>query len=155
MLQRSIQKKNQLWAQQDVALSPKEALRRDYENAEEAISGLVSVVGWNQIPVTQEAAQDEILTAYVAVLEAFFQVAARQTWSHLVVMSPASQEKLVAKKPAQSKNQQVLALRQFLLKSYFERQQSAFTHSWHLVLKWGLVDLALEDQEIENHFLIS
>ncbi|WP_279403927.1 hypothetical protein [Secundilactobacillus kimchicus] len=67
-------------------------------------------------------------------------------------MTPDEQVAITQKRPAKSLNQQALAVQQFLLHSYFDRQQAAFKHAWHLVLKWGLVDLAVDARLLETAF---
>lgn len=154
MLQRAIQKENQRWYELDVAMAPEERLRRAYTVALQAINQLVTQTEQTSLAKSVDPVdQSGVLRAYVAVIDGFFQVAARQSWSQLIVMTDSALAKLGQKPRAKSLNQQVLSIEELLLKSHFERQQPAFEHAWHLVLKWGLVDLGLQSEAIENAFL--
>lgn len=153
MLQTAIQVENKRWYDHAYAMQPEERLRRAYVVAQTAMSQLIDLTGQTALAHQNAADSKSVLTAYVAVVDAFFQIAARQSWSQLIVMTPDEQVAITQKRPAKSLNQQALAVQQFLLHSYFDRQQAAFKHAWHLVLKWGLVDLAVDAKLLEAAFL--
>ena len=149
LLQVAIQSEHIANQAQGLSMKPELAKQRAYVQAEGAIVHLMDAMGVNDA----QSASEDLLPAYLALIDKFFLVAAKQTWSHLIVMTPDGLDELATKQLARSLNQQALATTQFLLKSYFERQQAAFEHAWHLVLKWGLVDLKLKPETIEREFL--
>lgn len=154
MLQTAIQRRTQFNYEHDVAVRPEEGLRIDYVALNVALSHLADLMGFYKLGQgTQSTSADELLSAYTDLVNCTFQVAARQTWSHLIVMAPDKLTALKQKKPAKSLSQQFLATQHFIDQSLFERQQPAFEHAWHLILKLGLVDLHFSEADIQTAFL--
>lgn len=154
LLQTAIQRRNEFNYEHKVAVSPEEGLRVDYVALNVSLAHLSDLMGWFKLG--QERAtvsNEELLQAYVEVLDHTFQVAARQTWSHLIVMKPEELEKLKQKRTAKSLSQQYLSISHFLDQSFIERQQVAFRHAWHLILKLGLVDLNFTEDQIQDAYL--
>lgn len=151
LLQSAIQYRTQFNYNNRVAIRPEEGLRVDYVVLDVALGDLAKKIGWYRLGEMPVSIDHEALVAqYVTTMTAFFNVAARQTWSHLIVMGDDELTNLMAKRPAKSLSQQYLAIRHFVDQALFERQQTAFEHAWHLFLKWGLVDLKLTPMEIET-----
>ncbi|GAA3614996.1 hypothetical protein [Secundilactobacillus similis] len=151
LLQSAIQYRTQFNYTHQVAIRPEEGLRVDYVALDIALGDLAKRVGWYRLGETPTPTDhDDLVAQYVTTMTAFFNVAARQTWSHLIVMNDDQLTALMAKRPAKSLSQQYLAIRHFVDQALFERQQTAFEHAWHLFLKWGLVDLKLTPAEIET-----
>lgn len=154
LLQTAIQRRNQFNYEHQVAVSPEEGLRVDYVALHVSLGRLADLMGWFKLGQEKPAiAPDELLKAYVEVIDHTFQVAARQTWSHLIVMTPDDLEALKQKRPAKSLSQQYLAISHFIDQSFFDRQQAAFQHAWHLILKWGFVDLGFTEEQIQTAYL--
>lgn len=154
MLQTSIQFRNQFNYDHQVAVRPEEGLRMDYVSLNVALTELASSMGWYRLGESvPEVDQATLLKQYIDVLNHVFWVAARQTWSHLIVLDDEKLKALVAKRPAKSLSQQFLTTQHFLDQSLFERQQAAFEHAWHLILKLGLVDLQFDQDQIEATYL--
>lgn len=154
LLQTSIQKRNQFNYEHQVAVRPEEALRIAYVGLNVSLAQLADLMGWFKLGEAKPATTSEkLLKAYIDVLDHAFQVAAKQTWSHLIVMKPADLANLKNKRPAKSLSQQYLSILHFIDQSYFDRQQMAFQHAWHLILKLGFVDLGLTDDQIQTAYL--
>lgn len=150
LLQSAIQYRTQFNYTHQVAIRPEEGLRVDYVALDVALGELAKQIGWYRLgETTAPVEHDQLVTQYAMTMTTFFNVAARQTWSHLIVMTDDQLLSLTKKRPAKSASQQYLAIRHFIDQSLFERQQAAFEHAWHLFLKWGLVDLKLTPTEIE------
>ncbi|GAX06909.1 dUTPase [Secundilactobacillus pentosiphilus] len=154
LLQTAIQRRNQYNYEHQVEVSSEEGLRVDYVALSVSLAHLADLMGWFKLGQAKAAvSSEELLKAYIDVIDHTFQVAARQTWSHLIVMKPDDLERLEQKRPAKSLSQQYLAISHFLDQSYFDRQQLAFQHAWHLILKLGLVDLGFAEAQIEKSYL--
>ncbi|GAX01177.1 hypothetical protein [Secundilactobacillus silagei] len=154
LLQTAIQRRNQYNYDHQVAVSPEEGLRVDYVALSVSLAHLSDLMGWFKLGQKKPAVSSEdLLKAYIEVIDHTFQVAARQTWSHLIVMKPEDLDKLAHKAPAKSPSQQYLAISHFLDQSFFDRQQAAFRHAWHLILKFGLVDLKFTETQIQDAYL--
>ncbi|GAX02713.1 dUTPase [Secundilactobacillus pentosiphilus] len=154
LLQTAIQRRNQYNYEHQVEVSSEEGLRIDYVALSVSLAHLADLMGWFKLGQAKAAvSSEELLKAYIDVIDHTFQVAARQTWSHLIVMKPDDLKRLEQKRPAKSLSQQYLATINFLDQSYFDRQQLAFQHAWHLILKLGLVDLGFAEAQIEKAYL--
>lgn len=153
LLQTTIQQRTQFNYEHQVAVKPEEGLRIDYVVLNVALSHLADLMGWYKLGQDVSPAEKEtLLQAYHDVIIATFHVAARQTWSHLVVMKPDDLAALKKKQRAKSLSQQFLATQHFIDQSLFERQQAAFKHAWHLILKLGFVDLGFSEDDIQQTF---
>lgn len=154
LLQTAIQRRNQYNYEHQVEVSSAEGLRVDYVSLSVSLAHLSDLMGWFKLgQATTSGSPEELLKAYVEVIDHTFQVAARQTWSQLIVMKTDDLENLAQKHPAKSLSQQYLAIVHFLNQSYFDRQQLAFQHAWHLILKLGLVDIGFTETQIEKAYL--
>ncbi|MFC6255357.1 hypothetical protein ACFP1H_12260 [Secundilactobacillus hailunensis] len=154
LLQTAIQRRNQYNYEHQVAVGPEEGLRVDYVALSVSLARLSDLMGWFKLGQKKpDVSSEDLLKAYIEVIDHTFQVAARQTWSHLIVMKPEDLDKLAHKAPAKSLSQQYLAISHFLDQSFFDRQQAAFRHAWHLILKLGLVDLKLTETQIQDAYL--
>lgn len=153
MLQRSIQYRTQYNYDHQIAMRPEESLRIAYVTADVELGKLVNLVGWSRPERQTENNNETLLKQYITVLDAMFQVAAKQTWSHLIVMSEGELAPLTQKQPAKSLSQQFLSINHFLDQSLFDRRQDAFKHAWHLIIKLGVVDLKLSGNQIEAGYI--
>ncbi|MTV81060.1 dUTP diphosphatase [Secundilactobacillus folii] len=154
MLQTSIQRRNQFNYEHQVAVRPEEGLRIDYVALNVSLARLANVMGWYKLGEDVDPSDSEtLLTSYVDLINRVFHVAARQTWSHLIVIKPDDLEALKEKQKAKSLSQEFLSIQHFIDQSLFERQQDAFRHAWHLILKLGLVDLGFDEETIQKTFL--
>ncbi len=154
LLQTAIQRRNQFNYEHQVAVSPEEGLRVDYVALHVSLGHLADLMGWFKLVQEKPAiSPDELLKAYVEVIDHTFQVAARQTWSHLIVMTPDDLGGFEAKRPASEFANNTCAISHFIDQSFFDRQQAAFQHAWHLILKWGFVDLGFTEEQIQTAYL--
>lgn len=154
LLQTAIQRRNQYNYEHHVEVSSEEGLRVDYVALSVSLAHLSDLMGWFKLGQPKATvSSEELLDTYIEVIDHTFQVAARQTWSHLIVMKPDDLKRLEQKQPAKSLSQQYLAIIHFLDQSFFDRQQLAFRHAWHLILKLGLVDLGFTEDQIEKAYL--
>lgn len=93
------------------------------------------------------------LQAYCNALQAFLQIANERKWTYKMLVDDELLAQIEQKWASQSLNTVYLILEQQLNKSYFENNQAAFVHAWHIFLKFGLVDLGFTAGEIEAQYL--
>ncbi len=154
MLQTAIQRRNQFLYENDIAISSDETMRGNYVRLDVALAELANVMGWFELTTTPKTMNHEMVReAYLKAMDGFFQVAAKQTWSQLIVQSDNKLAALASARKAKSLSQQYLSMKQFLYDAFLKHEQPAFEHAWHLFLKLGLVDLGLDDEELEQAFM--
>lgn len=154
MLQTAIQRRNQFLYENDIAISSDETMRGNYVRLDVALAELANAMGWFELTTTPKTADEETLrNAYLKAMDGFFQVAAKQTWSQLIVQSDDKLAALTSARKAKSLSQQYLSMKQFLYDAFLKHEQPAFEHAWHLFLKLGLVDLGFAGEELEQAFL--
>ncbi|MDN2453023.1 hypothetical protein [Lactobacillus sp. UCMA15818] len=95
----------------------------------------------------------ETLDLYCEALIPFFQVANDKKWTYLLLVSDEELHELEGKWKTQSFAKIYLILQKMLNQSYFEHQSNSFQHAWHLFLKFGVVELGLSLNQIEECFL--
>ncbi|GAJ25414.1 dimeric dUTPase [Liquorilactobacillus sucicola DSM 21376 = JCM 15457] len=93
-----------------------------------------------------------LLESYCDVLCAFFRVGNHQKWTYLMLLSDEQIEQLQHKWVSRSLAKLFMILQQQLNKSFFERQNRPFQHAWHLLLKFGLVELGFTPAQIEEEY---
>ncbi|KRL01327.1 hypothetical protein FC81_GL001470 [Liquorilactobacillus capillatus DSM 19910] len=96
--------------------------------------------------------RDELLTYYCDVLYAFCRVGNQRKWTYLMLLSDEQTIQLQQKWASQAVAKLFMILQQQLNKSFFERQNQPFLHAWHLLLKFGLVELEYTPSEIEERY---
>ncbi|MDN7145045.1 hypothetical protein QS460_03780 [Liquorilactobacillus mali] len=100
-----------------------------------------------------EKDSEKILDLYCEALVPFFQVANHKKWTYLLLVSDEQQHELEGKWKTQSFAKIYLILQKLLNQSYFEHQPNAFQHAWHIFLKFGIVELGLPLNKVEERFL--
>lgn len=121
LLQTSIQRRNQYNYENHVEVSQEEGLRNEYVALSASLAHLANLMGWYKLGEQHlPVASEQLLHAYLEVMDHTFQVAAKQTWSQLIVMTPEDLAKLAQKWPAKSLSQQYLSISHFLDQSFFD-----------------------------------
>lgn len=153
LLQDAIYFDNQVIDHRDLLMGPNGHLQEIVVNCDRALAacyqpaidyGMVK----NNINVLSH---DEVLRRFVITVHWFLLYSARKQWTHLVVMDEKDYQRLINSKEAvqlPKLDQQYLTIKYFLLASYYTHRQADFRHAWHLLLKFGLVDLHLTAHEI-------
>lgn len=115
------------------------------------LAKLAESSGW--FDVLDQPAKDEqaIKSHYLKAIELFLLFSAKKQWTHLIVMDE-KQWQLIDRAKATTKltelNKQYLAIKHFLNDAYYNHRQESFRHAWHLLIKWGMVDLGLSSDQI-------
>ncbi|MEY8441251.1 hypothetical protein AALA17_01115 [Lactobacillaceae bacterium 24-114] len=108
-------------------------------------------IDWFDVLTKKKIDHEEVVNRYLRVLELFLLYSAKKQWTHLIVMDE-KQWQLIQRPDKTDKlvelNKQYLAIKHFLGDAYYEHRQESFRHAWHLIVKWGLVDLQLSPDEV-------
>lgn len=100
----------------------------------------------------QKMKDTDILASYCDVLCAFCRVGNHQKWTYLMLLSDEETDRLRQKWVSHSFANLFMILQQQLNKSFFERQNEPFLHAWHILLKFGLVELGYTPAQIEEKY---
>lgn len=111
--------------------------------------------GWYQVLDRPGSDQQAVESSYLRALELFLLFSAKKQWTHLIVMDD-QQWQLINRAQATTKladlNKQYLAIKHFLNDAYYNHRQESFRHAWHLLIKWGMVDLHFTADQITNGY---
>ncbi|PWG00938.1 hypothetical protein [Levilactobacillus bambusae] len=147
MLQQTIIADNAFKANHQVTLSGQQGKERAYVQCDTALANLRSTAD-----LSNEANVSEISQRYAAGLIGFLLIAAKQTWSQVIVMKPDDYQRLLKTKVSSDWDEHYLITKRLIFNSYFEHRQDDFRHAWRLYLKFGLVDLKLSETAIREAF---
>lgn len=152
LLQDAIYCDNQVIDRRDLLMGPTSHLQEIIVRCEQSLAECYQPeINYSFTEQTRELSHEELLQRYVTAIHWFLLYSARKQWTHLVVMSDESYQRLVDSKVSQhlaDSDKQYLTIQYFLLASYYTHRQEDFRHAWHLLLKYGLVDLKLLPEEI-------
>lgn len=115
------------------------------------LAKLADQAGWYKVLSDEEPDQSSLLNHYVNALELLLLYSAKRQWTHLVVVNDATLKRITTADRAtklEDLNKEYLAIKHFLQGGFYSNRQDDFRHAWHLLLKMGLVDFQLSDQEI-------
>ena len=151
LLQDAIYLDNQLIDKRDLLLGPEGHLREIMVRLDQSLTSCYQSKFDYGLVKHQALTHTELLQAYTVAMQWMLIFSARNQWTHLVVMDKDAFQRIIAADPADKAtvaDQQYLAIKQFMFSAYTTHQQDYYRHAWHLFLKWGLVDLQLEENEI-------
>lgn len=116
-------------------------------------SQCAQLAGWNLLRKDYQADQQKLLTAYCQCLNLMLLWAAKRQWTHLVVLDDDGWQRIAEADQStkvQDLNKQFLAITRLLTDVQFSHSQDSYRHAWHMILKFGLVDLGFADHAIED-----
>ena len=131
------EKKNYL-VQRD--FSDKEILGQAYINWQVAQADLIKAV---------KVAPDQLLAAYGEFLLAFARIANQRQWAYKLLLDETTIANFKNKWQAPSQSSVFLIMNQLVNKSFFSNDMEAFTHAWHIIIKFGLVELQISETELD------
>lgn len=153
LLQDAIYFDNQVIDQRDLLMGPtahlQEILVRCDQSLADCYQPAISYAFDNQSVV--RPSHQAVVENFVTTLHWFLLFSARKQWTHLVVMSTTDYHHLMTSEPVKQladQDKEYLTIKYFLFASYYTHRQEDFRHAWHLLLKYGLVDLQLSEEEI-------
>lgn len=112
--------------------------------------GITAALG--DLAKAYRGSQAEKLDAYCAVLRYFLEIGSDRQWLYKMLLSDEELQAMQEKWQAPSINTVFLILEQQLLNCYFKHQEAAFLHAWHILIKFGLVELGFSPAAIEERF---
>lgn len=115
------------------------------------LAKLADSTGWYKVLSNEQADRPSLLNHYVNAVELLLLYSAKRQWTHLVVIDDPTLKRITTADRATKLadlNKEYLAVKHFLQGGFYSNRQDDFRHAWHLLLKMGLVDFKLSDQEI-------
>ena len=125
-------------AQKD--FSDKEVLGQAYVNWQVAQGQLIQAIKQDE---------SQLLEAYGNLLLAFCRIANSRQWAYKLLIEPDQLAQFKAKWQAPSQTSVFLIMNKLINKSFFENDMEAFSHAWHIIIKYGLVELKLDEAKID------
>lgn len=158
LLQQSIRLDQDITTRQQIHWQQPERLQNAMVSLDVELAEMANTSEWFKVWKIHKGKADAgktkretLLNEYVDAMDFFFLVSAIQQWTHLIPLTPAQLTDLNEKKPTDL-NKQYLAIKHLLYNAYFDHQQEAYRHAWHVFLKIGLVDFGFTQDEIQNAF---
>lgn len=140
---------------QELEIGPKVRQQTIFVNLDNELAKLADANGWFKVLTKPEPDSQAILNHYCRALELMLLYSAKRQWTHLVVLDDATMKRITdadrATKLADL-NKEYLAIKHFLAGGYYSNRQDDFRHAWHLLLKLGMVDLQLTDDQISSYY---
>lgn len=153
LLQDTIYFDNQIMDKRDLMMGPQAHLQQVVVKCDQALASCYQPAvdyGLREKKPTT-LSHEELAKRLTITLHWFLLYSAKKQWTHLVVMSAPDYERLLNADRATKLvdlDKEYLSIKYLLLESYYTHQQDAFRHAWHLLLKYGLVDLQISEDEI-------
>ena len=124
-----------------------------YVSLDVQLAKLVDQLGWfkgwqgqSQAPI-----DEVIMQNYVQTMNLFLWLALAEQWTHLVVLEADELEKL-QRMPKRDLNAHYLGIKNMLWNCYLQGNQTSYKHAWHSFIKFGLVELNLSQDNIQEAF---
>ncbi|MGP4115810.1 dUTP diphosphatase [Levilactobacillus zymae] len=156
LVQQSIALDEQITRERDIELSRPRQIENAYVALDVELAEVANTSEWFKVWKTHrgkadagKTARETLLTEYMDALDFFLLVAAKKTWTHLVMLTEEDLMTLEKSRPAKDLDQQYLILKRMLFNSHFDHRQDDYRHAWRLFLKWGFVDLGFSQDEIQ------
>lgn len=153
LLQDTIYFDNQVMEKRDLMMGPTAHLQQVVVRCDQSLADCYQpVVDYGmQEGQDHQLSHDELAQRFTIALHWFLLFSAKKQWTHLVVMSKDDYQRLTSADRSTKLvdlDKEYLSIKYLLLESYYTHQQDAFRHAWHLLLKYGLVDLQITEDEI-------
>lgn len=153
LLQDAIYFDNQIIDQRDLPIGPTAHLQEIVINCDRSLAACYQPMIDYQVEKgsTLKLEHEEILKHFVETVHWFLLFSARKQWTHLVVMNDHDYQRILDSQrftQLTKVDQQYLTIKYFLMASYYTHRQADFRHAWHLLLKFGLVDLQFTSAEV-------
>lgn len=156
LVQQSIALDEQITAERSIELSRPKQIENAYVALDVELAEVANTSEWFKVWKTHRCKADAgqtpretLLTEYTDAMDFFFLVAAKKTWTHLIMLTEEDLRTLEQSRVAKDWDQQYLILKKMVFNSHFEHRQADFRHAWRLFLKWGFVDFGFSQDEIQ------
>lgn len=156
LVQQSIALDEQITADKNIEMSRNSQIENAYVALDVELAEIANTSEWFKVWKTHrgkaadgQSAREMLLTEYTDAMDFFFLVAAKKTWTHLIMTTEEDLAGLEKSRPAKDLDQQYLILKRMVFNSHFAHRQEDFRHAWRLFLKWGFVDFGFSQDEIQ------
>lgn len=140
---------------QELTIGPRVRQQTIFTALDVELAKLADSAGWYKVLSSPRPHQEDLLNHYVTAMELLLLYSAKRQWTHLVVIDEAAMDRITGADQATKLadlNKEYLAIKHFLQGGFYSNRQDDFRHAWHLLLKMGLVDFKLSDQEIMDAY---
>ncbi|GEO73402.1 dUTPase [Levilactobacillus namurensis DSM 19117] len=156
LVQQSIALDEQITTERDIEMTRPHQIENAYVALDVELAEVANTSEWFKVWKTHrgkadagETPRQTLLTEYTDALDFFLLVAAKKTWTHLIMLTEEDLTGLAQSRPAKDPDQQYLILKRMLFNSHFAHRQDDFRHAWRLFLKWGMVDFGFSQDQIQ------
>lgn len=156
LVQQSIALDEQITRDRDIEMTRPHQIENAYVALDVELAEVANTSEWFKVWKTHRGKADDgqtpketLLTEYTDAMDFFFLVAAKKTWTHLIMLTEEDLTTLEQSRAAKDPDQQYLILKRMLFNSHFAHRQEDFRHAWRLFLKWGLVDFGFSQDEMQ------
>lgn len=136
---------------QELEIGPRVRQQTIFTALDVELAKLADCAGWFNVLANHDRDQAGMLQHYVISLELLLLYSAKRQWTHLVVLDDETMKRICSADQSTKLadlNKEYLAIKHFLQGGFYSNRQDDFRHAWHLLLKMGLVDFQLTDQQI-------
>lgn len=153
----------QLDSDYDVELGAEARLQNTFARLDIELADLAKTAAWTDVWHPKDINsldRQTLLKKFTAVVNTCLLFAAKKKWTELVVFDPDQYQTIRKSKrltKTEDLDREYLAIKHFFDNAYFMHQREDFRHGWHLLVKLGIVDLELTEDEIlaaSNHHLV-
>ncbi len=140
---------------QELEIGPRVRQQTIFTALDVELAKLADAAGWYKVLSNEKGDQSSLVNHYVNALELLLLYSAKRQWTHLVVIDDATLKRITTADQAtklEDLNKEYLAIKHFLQGGFYSNRQDDFRHAWHLLLKMGLVDFQLSDQQIADTY---
>lgn len=141
--------------EKELLLGPEVRQQTIFVDLDLALARTAESVGWYRVVEPVSVDHEALLKNYAEAVALFLLFSAKMQWTHLVVLDDEAWQRIAGSQRATNLadlNKAYLAVKHFLTDAYFNHQQEAFRHAWHLLLKLGMVDWQLSVAEINTAY---
>lgn len=156
LVQQSIALDTQITNDRDIEMTREHQIENAYVALDVELAEVANTSEWFKVWKTHRGKADAgqtpretLLTEYTDAMDFFFLVAAKKTWTQLIMLTEEDLTTLEQSRPANDPDQQYLILKRMVFNSHFSHRQEDFRHAWRLFLKWGFVDFGFSQDEIQ------
>lgn len=138
----------------DVEMGAEGRLQNTFARLDIKLAELAKTAGWTNVWQPKDLSSvdhHKLLEQYRQVLDNCLLFAAKKKWTELVVFSEDQYKKIIDADQltkTEELNREYLAIKHFFDNAYFMHRREDFRHGWHLLVKLGVVDLGLKEDEI-------
>lgn len=138
----------------EVEMGAEGRLQNTFARLDIQLADLAKTAGWTNIWEPQDLStvdHQTLVEKYRQALDNALLFSAKKKWTELVVFSADQYNKIMGADQlteTEDLNREYLAIKHFFDNAYFMHRREDFRHGWHLLVKLGIVDLDLAEDEV-------